>query len=87
MVRPESVRSVIALSCKEGLKTHQMDITTAFLNGDLEEMIYIYESARRIYYKRSKASVLLVKKKSVWSQAFSQVLESGTRHTAEINGI
>ena len=42
VVRPESVRSVIALSCKEGLKTHQMDITTAFLNGDLEEMMYIY---------------------------------------------
>ena len=41
VVRPESVRSVIALACKEGLKLHQMDITTAFLNGDLEETIYM----------------------------------------------
>ncbi len=41
VVRPESVRSVIALSCQEGLKLHQMDITTAFLNGDLEETVYI----------------------------------------------
>ena len=41
VVRPESVRSVIALACKEGLKLHQMDITTAFLNGDLKEEVYI----------------------------------------------
>ncbi len=41
VVRPESVRSVIALSCQEGLKLHQMDITTAFLNGDLEETVYM----------------------------------------------
>ena len=41
VVRPESVCSVIALACKEGLKLHQMNITTAFLNGDLEETIYM----------------------------------------------
>ena len=41
VVRPVSVRSVIALAWKEGLKLHQMDITTAFLNGDLEETIYM----------------------------------------------
>ena len=40
VVRSESVRSVIALASKNGLKLHQMDITTAFLNGDLEEEIY-----------------------------------------------
>ena len=37
VVRSESVRSVIALASKNGLQLHQMDITTAFLNGDLEE--------------------------------------------------
>ena len=41
VVQPESVRSVTALSCQEGLKLHQMDITTAFLNGDLEETVYM----------------------------------------------
>ena len=40
VVRSESVRSVIALASKNGLKLHQMDITTAFLNGDLEEEVY-----------------------------------------------
>jgi len=37
----ESVRTVIALAAKYGLKLHQMDITTAFLNGDLKESIYM----------------------------------------------
>ena len=41
VVRFESVRTVIALAAKYGLKLHQMDITTAFLNGDLKERIYM----------------------------------------------
>ena len=41
VVRSESVRSVIALACKEGLSLHQMDVTTAFLNGDLKEEVYM----------------------------------------------
>ena len=41
VVRFESVRTVIALAAKYGLKLHQMDITTAFLNGDLKESIYM----------------------------------------------
>lgn len=41
VIRVESVRSVIALACKKGLKLHQMDVTTAFLNGNLEEEIYM----------------------------------------------
>ena len=41
VVHSESIRSVISLTCKEGLKLHQMDVTTAFLNGDLDQEIYI----------------------------------------------
>ena len=41
VVRPESIRTVIALAVKKGLKLHQMDITTAFLNGELEEEVYM----------------------------------------------
>ena len=41
VVQSESVHSVIALMSKNGLKLHQMDITTAFLNGDLEEEVYM----------------------------------------------
>eukprot|EP00731_Ephydatia_muelleri_P016374 Em0009g798a len=41
VVRSESIRSVISLACKEGLKLHQMDVTTAFLNGELDQVIYM----------------------------------------------
>ena len=37
VVRFESVRTVIALAAKHDLKLHQLDITTAFLNGELNE--------------------------------------------------
>ena len=36
-----SARSVISLACKEGLKKHQKDVTTAFLNGELDQEIYM----------------------------------------------
>ena len=35
-----SIRSVIALASKNGLKLHQMDVATAFLNGELKEEVY-----------------------------------------------
>ena len=43
VVRSESVRSVIALAAMNDLRLHQMDITTAFLHGDLQEEI-LYEA-------------------------------------------
>ena len=41
VVRFESVRAVIALAAKNGIKLEQMDVKTAFLNGELQETIYM----------------------------------------------
>ena len=41
VVRHESIRTLIALAVQNGLKLHQMDITTAFLNGELKEDVYM----------------------------------------------
>ena len=41
VVTSESIRSVIALVSKNDLKMHQLDETTAFLNGELEEEVYV----------------------------------------------
>ena len=38
VVRQESLRVLIASSVQHGLKMHQVDVTTAFLNGKLEEV-------------------------------------------------
>ena len=37
----ESVRTLIAMSVQQGLQLHQVDVTTAFLNGKLEEEVYM----------------------------------------------
>ena len=41
VVRFESVRTVIALAAKHDLKLHKLVITTVFLNGELNEDIYM----------------------------------------------
>ena len=41
VVRFESVRMLIVIAVQLGLKLHQMDITAAFLNGDLKEDVYL----------------------------------------------
>ena len=41
VVRFESLRTLIAFSVQNNFQLHQMDFTSAFLNGDLEEEIYM----------------------------------------------
>ena len=41
VVRLESVRTLIALSAQLGLQLHQVEVTTAFLNGKLDEDVFM----------------------------------------------
>nr|GEY23657.1 hypothetical protein [Tanacetum cinerariifolium] len=41
VTRITSIRMILAISALRNLKVHQMDMKTAFLNGDLEEEIYM----------------------------------------------
>ena len=41
VVRLESFRTIVALAVQYGLKVHQIDVTTAFLNGELKEVVYM----------------------------------------------
>ena len=41
VVRLEFLRTMIALAMQHGLILHQVDVTTAFLNGKLDEEVYI----------------------------------------------
>ncbi|CAM8881073.1 unnamed protein product [Rhodiola kirilowii] len=40
VTRITSIRMIIAIAALRNLEIHQMDVKTAFLNGDLEEDIY-----------------------------------------------
>ena len=39
--RYNSIRVIISLASIMGWKLHQMDVKTAFLNGEIEEEVYI----------------------------------------------
>ena len=41
VARQEYLRVLLALSVQDGLKLHQVDVVTAFLNGNLEEEVYM----------------------------------------------
>ncbi|KAH9727083.1 CCHC-type domain-containing protein [Citrus sinensis] len=41
VTRINSIRMIIAIAALRNLKIHQMDVKTAFLNGDLDEEIYM----------------------------------------------
>ena len=41
MTRITSIRMLIAIAAIFGLEIHQMDVKTAFLNGELDEEIYM----------------------------------------------
>ena len=41
VARFESIRTVVSQVLNEEIKIHKMDVTAAFLNGHLEEEIYM----------------------------------------------
>ena len=41
VIRFESFRTLVAVAVQKGLKLHQLDITAAFLNGHLEEEVFM----------------------------------------------
>ena len=41
VMRINSIRMVLAIATLRNLEVHQMDVKTTFLNGDLEEEIYM----------------------------------------------
>ncbi|TYZ63974.1 hypothetical protein PybrP1_002805, partial [[Pythium] brassicae (nom. inval.)] len=51
-----SIRVVLALAAMYGLMLHQMDVKTAFLNGDLDEVVYMCESDHCVYVMREQGN-------------------------------
>ena len=37
----EAIRMILAYACSKGIKVYQMDVKSTFLNGELEEEVYI----------------------------------------------
>lgn len=64
VVRHTTLRLLFALSVKLGLEVNHLDVKTAFLNGDLEETIYM--KMPDCYYSNSLVSKVLKLKKAIY---------------------
>jgi hypothetical protein len=40
----ESIRILLVLAAQEGWHVHHIDVKSAFLNGDLKEEVYVWQS-------------------------------------------
>jgi hypothetical protein len=41
IARMEAIRFILAYACSKNIKVYQMDVKSTFLNGDVEEEVYI----------------------------------------------
>ena len=82
VVRFESIRTIIALAAKNNLQLHQLDITTAFLNGKLQEDIYMKQpegfeikGKEHMVCKLKKSIYGLKQSPRCWNQALDKDLK------------
>ena len=66
VVRFESVRTLLSLAVEFDLELHQMDVTSAFLNGTLEEDIYLVQPEGFTVPGSRKEDFVLHLKKSLY---------------------
>jgi hypothetical protein len=64
VARLDSMRLLIALVAHEGWEVHHMDVKSAFLNGDLQEDVYVEQPAGFIV--ASKEHKVLKLKKALY---------------------
>ena len=78
VVRLESFRTLVALSVQYGLKIHQVDVTTAFLNGELEEEVYMKQPPG--FSAEGKENLVCKLKKSIYGLKQSPRCWNSTLH-------
>ena len=83
VVRFSSIRGLLAFAVQNSMLIHQMDVVTAFLNGKLDEEIYMaqpdgcVEAGKEHLVCKLKKSVYGLKQSPwCWNRAFSEYLES-----------
>ncbi|WVZ70298.1 hypothetical protein U9M48_018974 [Paspalum notatum var. saurae] len=85
VARLESIRILVAFAASKGFKLHQMDVKSAFLNGFIEEEVYVrqppgFESARfpeRVYKLRKALYGLKQGHRASYARLKSFLLKSG----------
>ena len=71
VARLEEIRMFLALSSHKNFKVYQMDVKSAFLNGKIEEEVYI-EQPEGFLLSKNIDYVCKLKKGTLWSQTSSK---------------
>ena len=83
VVKYSSIRALLAFGIQNGTIVHQMDVVTAFLNGTLDEEIYMEQPPG--YIKKGEEHLVCKLKKSLyglkqlsrcWNTVFKEYMES-----------
>jgi hypothetical protein len=73
VARIEAIRMFLAFACYKKFKVYQMDVKSTFLNGDLEEEVYV-EQPEGFFLTDKKDYVCQIKEISVWDKTGSKSL-------------
>ena len=83
VVKFQSIRILLALAVQNDMLLHQMDVVTAFLNGTLEEEIYmqqpdgyIQQGKEHLVCKLKKFLYGLKQSPRCWNKVFTEFMES-----------
>jgi hypothetical protein len=81
VVKYTSIRVLMAIAAKRGLNVHQLDVTTAFLHGELEEEIFIaqpegFEDGTNRVCRLLKSLYGLKQAPKNWNRTLDQKLKS-----------
>jgi hypothetical protein len=72
VARYTSIRSIIAIAAEMGWRIHQMDVKTIFLNGFIEEEVYIEQPQG--FEVSERESQVSFEKGTLWSKVSSSIL-------------
>ncbi|CAL9005768.1 unnamed protein product [Prunus brigantina] len=94
VVRLESVRLLLSIACHLRFKLHQMDVKSAFLNGVLQEEVYVEQPTRfqdpihhNHVYRLKKALYGLNQAPRAWYDRLSTIFfRNGTLLVQQFNG-
>ncbi|KAF0930071.1 hypothetical protein E2562_027905 [Oryza meyeriana var. granulata] len=64
VARLDTVRVLLAIAVNRGWQVHQLDVKSAFLNGDLEEEVYVAQPEG--YVKKGKEHLVLKLQKALY---------------------
>jgi hypothetical protein len=71
VARLDTVRALISLAAQKGWLLYQLDVKSAFLNGELKEEVYVEQPRSRICHPRRRRKNIQVEKSVVWAKTSS----------------